>query len=82
MWLRYTSRRVDCPRCGVVVEIVPWAENQSWFTYEFEEQVAYLAQRADKMTLSKLMRISWNTVRVLSSSECSHVIGRWTRSMA
>ena len=37
VWLRYTIRRVDCPRCGVVVELVPWAENQSWFTYEFEE---------------------------------------------
>jgi transposase len=53
---------VSCPRCGVVVELVPWAENQSWFTYEFEEQVAYLAQRADKTTLSTLMRISWRTV--------------------
>jgi transposase len=62
VWLRYTMRRVDCPRCGVVVELVPWAENQSWFTFEFEEQVAYLAQRADKTTLSRLMRISWNTV--------------------
>jgi transposase len=62
VWLRYTIRRVDCPRCGVVVELVPWAENQSWFTYEFEEQVAYLAQRTDKTTLSKLLRISWSTV--------------------
>jgi transposase len=62
VWLRYTIRRVNCPRCGVVVELVPWAENQSWFTYEFEEQVAYLAQRTDKTTLSKLMRISWHTV--------------------
>lgn len=62
VWLRYTIRRVDCPRCGVVVELVPWAENQSWFTYEFEEQVAYLAQRADKTTLSTLMRIGWRTV--------------------
>jgi transposase len=62
VWLRYAIRRVDCPRCGVVVELVPWAENQSWFTYEFEEQVAYLAQRADKTTLSTLMRIGWKTV--------------------
>ena len=62
VWLRYTIRRVNCPRCGVVVELVPWAENQSWFTYEFEEQVAYHAQRTDKTTLSRLMRISWNTV--------------------
>jgi transposase len=62
VWLRCTIRRVDCPRCGVVVELVPWAENQSWFTYEFEEQVAYLAQRADKTSLTKLMRIGWRTV--------------------
>lgn len=62
VWLRYTIRRVNCPQCGVVVELVPWAENQSWFTYEFEEQVAYLAQRTDKTTLSRLMRTSWHTI--------------------
>jgi zinc-finger of transposase IS204/IS1001/IS1096/IS1165 len=61
--LRYAIRRVDCPRCGVVVEFVPWAESQSWFTYDFEEQVAYLAQRADKTTLSALMRIAWARAR-------------------
>lgn len=62
VWLRYAIQRVNCPRCGVVVELVPWAETGSWFTYEFEEQVAYLAQRADKTTLSTLMRIGWQTV--------------------
>jgi transposase len=62
VWLRYSLRRVDCPRCGVVVEFVPWAESQSWFTYDFEEQVAYLAQKTDKTTLSSLMRIAWRTV--------------------
>jgi transposase len=62
VWLRYSIRRVDCPRCGVVVEFVPWAANQSWFTYDFEEQVGYLAQKTDKTTLSALMRIAWRTV--------------------
>jgi transposase len=62
VWLRYAMRRVRCPRCGVVVELVPWAESQSWFTYDFEEQVAYLAQRTDKTALSALMRIAWRTV--------------------
>jgi hypothetical protein len=27
------------PRCGVCVELVPWAESQSWFTYDFEERL-------------------------------------------
>jgi transposase len=62
MWLRYSIRRVRCPRCGVTVELVPWAAPQSWFTYEFEDQVAYLAQRTDKTTLSAMMRIAWATV--------------------
>lgn len=62
LWLRYTLRRVRCSRCGVCVELVPWAEPQSWFTYDFEEQIAYLAQRADKTTVSSLMRIAWATV--------------------
>jgi len=62
LWLRYDIRRVRCPRCGVTVELVPWAEPQSWFTYAFEQQVAYLAQRADKTTLSDMMRIGWATV--------------------
>jgi hypothetical protein len=28
--------------------MVPWAEPQSWFTFDFEQHIAYLAQRADK----------------------------------
>ena len=60
--LRYDIRRVNCRDCGVVIESVPWAEVGSWFTREFEEQVAYLAQRCDKTTVSQLMRIAWTTV--------------------
>ena len=62
VWLRYDIRRVRCDRCGVTVELVPWAEGQSWFTYDFEQHVAYLAQRADKTTISTMMRVAWATV--------------------
>jgi len=60
--LSYVLRRVDCPRCGVCVESVPWAEPGSWFTHDFEEQVAYLAQITDKTTVVNLMRVAWRTV--------------------
>lgn len=60
--LRYDMRRADCRRCGVRVEQVPWAEPMSWFTRPFEEHVGYLAQRCDKTTVSRLMRIAWATV--------------------
>jgi transposase len=60
--LRYKIRRVECPRCGVRVELVPWAEGDSWFTRDFEEHTAYLAQTTDKTTVVNMMRIAWATV--------------------
>jgi transposase len=62
IWLSYAPRRVDCPRCGVRVEEVPWAAAGSRFTYDFEEMVAYLAQVTDKTKVTELMGISWVTV--------------------
>ena len=60
--LRYEIRRVDCPRCGVKVEQVPWAAAGSNFTLPFEEHAAYLAQQCARTTVTKLMRVAWRTV--------------------
>src|SRR5690606_38136505 len=60
--LRYEQRRVSCRSCGVVVERVPWAEPGSGFTLPMEEHTAYLAQRADRTTVTTLMRVAWRTV--------------------
>ncbi|HEX5051501.1 MAG TPA: ISL3 family transposase [Planctomycetota bacterium] len=54
--------RVECERCGVVVEQVSWAEPESRFTVHFEELVGWLAQRCDKTAISTMMRIAWRTV--------------------
>jgi len=62
LWLRYDAWRVECKRCGVRVEAVPWAPVHSGFTYEFEDTVGYLAQQCTKTTVSVLMRIAWDTV--------------------
>jgi len=59
---RYSPRRVDCKRCGIVVEQVPWASADSGFTRPFEDMVGYLAQRCDKTTIANMMRIAWATV--------------------
>ncbi len=61
-WLEYTPRRVSCARCGIRVEKVPWAAHNSRFTLDFEELVAYLAQRMDKTAVSTLLGINWRTV--------------------
>lgn len=60
--LRYAIRRVDCRRCGVTTEMVPWAEPSSWFTRDFEDMVALLAQKTDKTFVHQMMGIAWQTV--------------------
>jgi transposase len=71
--LRCDLRRVRCRRCGVRVEAVPWAAPGSRFTRDFEEQVAYVAQRTDRTTVSELMRIAWVTV----GQVIARVVERW-----
>lgn len=60
--LRYALRRVDCARCGVTTELVPWAAHDSWFTDAFEQTTAFLAQVADKTAVTRMMRVAWATV--------------------
>lgn len=56
-------RRLACPRCGRVrTEQVPWARPRARHTRDFEDVVAFLAQRVDKTTVARLMRCSWEAV--------------------
>ena len=56
-------RRLHCRRCDrVVTERVPWARPRARHTRDFEDVVAWLAQRCDKTTISRLLRTSWETV--------------------
>lgn len=60
--LRYALRRVACERCGVKVEVVPWAEVDSGFTRPFEDMVALMAQKTDRTTVAGLLRVAWASV--------------------
>lgn len=60
--LRYTLRRVNCSGCGVVIEMVPWADPKVGFTHDFEDHVAYLAQQTSQTIVAETMRIAWRTV--------------------
>lgn len=60
--LEASLTRVECRRCGVVVEQVSWAEPDSRFTLHFEELVGWLAQRCDKTAISTMLRIAWRSV--------------------
>ena len=56
-------RRVDCVRCKRVrTEQIPWARPRARHTKDFEDVVAFLAQRVDKTTIARLLRVSWEAV--------------------
>jgi transposase len=63
LWLQAQIRRLDCRHCGRVrTEDVPWARPRARHTRDFEDVVAWLAQRTDKTTITRLLRTSWETV--------------------
>lgn len=65
LFLQATIRRLVCPNCGVRTEAVPWARPGARHTRDFEDMVAWLAQRTDRTSVSRLMRCSWETVSAI-----------------
>jgi transposase len=63
VWLCYAPRRVDCARCGITTEQVPWAQGaRSRFTTALEQTAAYWAIFTDKSATQRLLGISWRAV--------------------
>jgi transposase len=66
LFLQYRIRRLHCQACQrVVTEQVPWARPGARFTRDFEHVVAWLAQRTDRTTITRLMRCSWESVTAI-----------------
>ena len=63
LFLEAEIRRIQCRRCGRVrTEAVDWARPRARHTRDFEDVVAWLCQRTDKTTVTRLLRTSWETV--------------------
>lgn len=60
--LEADAPRVSCREHGVVVAHVPWARHGAGHTWQFDEQVAWLATQCSKTAITELMRIAWRTV--------------------
>ena len=60
--LVYEPWRVECARCGIRVEQVPWAVHRSHFTEDFEELAAYLSQITNRTEVHRMLGIAWATV--------------------
>ncbi|MBW3613743.1 MAG: transposase family protein, partial [Actinobacteria bacterium] len=59
LWLEADIRRLSCPACRRVrTEEVDWARPGARHTRDFEDVVAWLAQRMDKTGVATLLRCS------------------------
>ncbi len=58
----YAMRRVDCPRCGVTVERVPWAEGKHTMTTTFRWFLARWAKRLSWQEVAGIFQVSWEDV--------------------
>ena len=60
--IKYRPQRVKCPECGALNEWVPWADGESRFTQDFNNEVAWLAGRMSKSAIATFLGIDWRTV--------------------
>lgn len=62
VWFCYRPRRVDCRRCGVVVEFMPWAMGKSALTVQMTWFLASWAKALSWTETAKRFGTSWDTV--------------------
>jgi transposase len=58
----YALRRVACPRCGIVVEEVPWADGKSPLTTTYRWFLARWAKRLSWQEVATSFHTSWDAV--------------------
>ena len=75
LWLRAEVRRLECRRCRRVrTEEVPWARPGARHSRDFQDLVAWLAQRTDKTTITRMLRVSWAAVaRIVTVVVADHI---------
>lgn len=75
LWITARLARIRCPRCGrVVTEQVSWARPGARYTRDFEQHVAWLAQRMDIAAVARLMRCGWDAIgRIVGRVVADHL---------
>jgi transposase len=58
----YAMRRVDCRRCGVKVERVPWAEGKNQLTTTYQCFLAQWAKLLSWKQVARVFRTAWENV--------------------
>jgi transposase len=61
-WVECRLRRLYCPGCGDLPEMVEWARGGARYTRDFDDLTAWLTQQMNQTQITRLMRIGWETV--------------------
>jgi transposase len=62
VYFRYAPRRVDCPRCGVRVERMPWASGKRQLTEAYAWFLSGWAKRLSWKEVAEAFHTSWEQV--------------------
>jgi transposase len=62
VFLVYGMRRVNCKRCGVTVEMVPWCDGKNQMTTTYRWFLATWARRLSWSEVGSIFRTSWDSV--------------------
>ena len=62
VYLRYCKRRVNCPRCGVKSEQVPWSQGKQRLTYAYQQYLAMWAKRLSWQEVARAFATTWDHV--------------------
>ena len=62
VFFRYAPRRVECPRCGIRVEQMPWASGKHRLTEAYAWFLAGWAKRLSWKEVAEAFRTSWDHV--------------------
>ena len=62
VYFRYRMRRVNCLKCGVKVESVPWADGKHQLTKPYQQFLAGWARRLSWLEVARSFRTTWDHV--------------------
>lgn len=74
-WLVFPRARLACPRCGPMVEAVPWLDRYQRVTKRLAEAIARLASVLPIKQVAAWFRVGWETVKQIDQRSLATRLG-------
>ena len=73
LYIAYKPTRIECPEHGVKTEYIPWADGESHFTEDFNNEVAWLSRFLPRTAIAAFFNIAWATVGNCIKAACDRL---------